>query len=188
MDKYLKTLSAIIIVLLSSACYFFITKYSNEILLEQFNTLSHVFRIFSNISSIMGALIPIVVFMFIYGTTQIMVNIIFEHKINKVDIFFIAGISFSPFLIYQYFLWYNLIEYANSSVIKKAEDFYNIKYAFGLSFNDLNFIGTICWVILYLIMIVMLYRKMNSIIKTVTSVLTPSLMVFVALKIINLLS
>ena len=188
MNKYIKLFSAVGIVFLSSACYFFITKYANDILIEQFNNLSHFYNIFSNISSLMGALIPIIVFLFLYETTQIMVNIIFEFHIEKAEIFFITGISFSPFLVFQYFLWYNLIVFTNSSVISNAEDFYDIKYIFGLSFYDLNFIGTICWVLLFSIMIVMVHKKMKSILKAIVSALTPSLMVIVSMRILSMVS
>jgi len=190
MYNYFKIIFSLLVLLLCALCSFFVTKHANQI---AFNALTldeipRIYSIFSSISSTITALIPLIVFFFLYGTTEIMMNTIFEEKIDKMDLFFIVGVALVPFLIYQYFFWYNLSTYCNVNLIKTPDDYYTIKFMFNLSFSEINFIGKICWILLYLIIINLLYFRKKSLYKVLTSVISPSLLVFLIYNIILLVS
>lgn len=139
-----KIIFVCVVILLCAICSYCVTQYTNEIVLGHLYETSPIYSIFSRVSSSITALIPLIIFLFLYGTIDIMVNTFFEMQIKRTELFYIVGVSLTPFLLYQYFFWYNIIEYCHSNIINTAQDFYNIKYFFNLSFYDINFIGTIC--------------------------------------------
>lgn len=179
MHTNFKIAFSLLVLILCALCSFYVTKYANQI---AFNALAldeipRIYSLFSSISSIITALIPLIVFFFLYGTTEIMMNTIFEEKIDRMDLFFIIGVALVPFLIYQYFFWYNISTYCNAALVKTPDDYYSIKFLFNLSFSDINFMGKSCWLLLYLIIIIQLYFKKKSLYKVLISVILPSLLV-----------
>lgn len=186
MNKLYKISFACIIISLSALCSFFVTQYSNDLIIGHLYRTSEVYRIFSHLSSTFASLIPLILFLFLYGTTDLMINSFFEKYIERSDLFLITGVSFIPFLIYQYFLWYNIITYCNNAVIKTAEDFYSIKCSFNLSFSDIVSIGSMCWILLYSILILLLIKKSKSYIEPIASAIGPSLVVYIVFLIADL--
>jgi hypothetical protein len=186
MYNNLKITFSLLVLLLCALCSFFVTKYTNQIAFDALaiDDIPRIYSLFSSISSTITALIPLVVFFFFYCTTDIMMNTLFEENISKKNLFFIIGLALVPLLVYQYFLWYNLITYCNANVIKTINDYYNIKFIFNLSFSNINLIGKICWVLFYLSMIALLYFKKVKLYKILISVISPSLLVVIIYNIL----
>lgn len=133
----------------------------------------------------MAAIIPLAIFLFLYFTTEIMINDVFEQGVGKFTLLKLIGISYLPMLIYQYFFWFNLIFYCNGDKIKSAEDFLSTKFVFGLQLSDFEFINLVCWGLVFLITILYLLYKDKNIWAILFSVLFPSSIVALVYYIIS---
>lgn len=121
------TLFSIVIVMLSSLCVFCITEYTNNLQMGILNIsgLPNSYYVLFKISSTMAAVIPLIIFLFIFFSSEMMLNNFFCEKIRKPILFNIIGISYIPMLIYQYVFWYNIIAYCSTSNIKSIDSFIN---------------------------------------------------------------
>lgn len=187
MFKDIKSLYTFTIITLCVVCSFLVNKYATQLVFSSVYKDSSIYGLFSYASGIFASLVPLIIFLFLYSTTEITINLIFDGGIKKKDLLFIISISFMPFLIYQYFFWYNLITFCTYENIKTEMDLYNIKYSFGLSLSDLSFLGDMCWVLLYTISFILLYLKVKSLYKTFISVFFPSFLVFLIYNLFKVL-
>lgn len=133
----------------------------------------------------MAAIIPMAIFLFLYFTTEIMINDVFEQGVCKFTLFKLIGISYLPMLIYQYFFWFNLIFYCNGDKIKSVDDFLSTKFVFGLQLSDFEFINLVCWGLIFLITILYLLYKDKNVWAILFSVLFPSSIVALVYYIIS---
>ena len=133
----------------------------------------------------MAAIIPMAIFLFLYFTTEIMINDVFEQGVGKFTLLKLIGISYLPMLVYQYFFWLNLIFYCNEDKIKSAEDFLSTKSVFGLQLSDFEFINLVCWGLIFLITILYLLYKDKNVWAILFSVLFPSSIVVLVYYIIS---
>ncbi len=133
----------------------------------------------------MAAIIPLAIFLFLYFTTEIMINDVFEQRVGKFTLLKLIGISYLPMLIYQYFFWFNLIYYCNGDKIKSVDDFLSTKFMFGLQLNDFEFINLVCWGLIFLITILYLLYKDKNVWAILFSVLFPSSIVVLVYYIIS---
>ena len=76
---------SIIVVLLSSLCSYGITEYCNhlQIALLQLNDIPFSYRMLFKMSSGIAALVPLMIFMFLYFTSDMMLNTVFEEKVDR---------------------------------------------------------------------------------------------------------
>lgn len=133
----------------------------------------------------MAAIIPMAIFLFLYFTTEIMINDVFEQGVCKFTLFKLIGISYLPMLIYQYFFGFNLIFYCNGDKIKSVDDFLSTKFVFGLQLSDFEFINLVCWGLIFLITILYLLYKDKNVWAILFSVLFPSSIVALVYYIIS---
>ena len=180
-------LFAVCIVILSSLCSYGITEYTNTLQIGLLNLSETPFsyRLLFKISSSIGALIPLMVFLFLYFTTEILLNDFFEEHVEKAELIKIIGIAYMPMLIYQYFFWFNILSYCTTEKIKTVSDFLNMTYIFGLQMNDFEFINTVCWGVIYLIIIIYLFFHNVKILSSLVSVLLPSTIALITYYIIS---
>lgn len=132
------------------------------------------YRILFKVSSSIASVIPIVIFLFLYFSSEIMFNALFGEEIEKYVLLKILGISFIPMLIYQYFFWFNILIYCNTISIKEVSDFINMTFMYGLTLEDFGFINLICWGIVYLVPVVYFIYKEVNFVSTIVSFLLPS--------------
>ena len=125
------------------------------------------------------------VFLFLYFTTEILLNDFFEEHVEKAELIKIIGIAYMPMLIYQYFFWFNILSYCTTEKIKTVSDFLNMTYIFGLQMNDFEFINTVCWGVIYLIIIIYLFFHNVKILSSLVSVLLPSTIALITYYIIS---
>ena len=121
---------SIIVVLLSSLCSYGITEYCNhlQIALLQLNDIPFSYRMLFKMSSGIAALVPLMIFMFLYFTSDMMLNTVFEEKVDRRSLLSIIGISYIPMLIYQYIFWYNLITYCAIGKLADAKDLLSVPF------------------------------------------------------------
>ena len=170
------TLLSIVIVALSSLCVYFITEYSHNLQMGVLNIsgLPQSYFVLFKISSTMAAMIPLILCLFIYSSTEMILNNLFCEKIEKTLLFNIIGISYIPMLIYQYVLWYNIVTYCSTSNIKSIDTFVNMKFMYGLTLKDFEYVNLICWGLIYLIPIIILIYKGSRIIPIFIAFILPS--------------
>jgi hypothetical protein len=176
------TLALVILLLLSLSSYC-ITEFSNAIQLRiaHIEKIPTAYGIAFALNNIVAALIPLGICLFIFSTSKIVICDIFERKLNTKQYFCTICFSFIPFLVYNYFLWYNLIKYVNGKYLSTAEDLLNMKYIWGLTLNDLSIINTGCWFYIYGHLIIYLLSKGISIHISLLSILLPPLLVYISL-------
>lgn len=176
----ISVLLPIIVVSLSSLCAFCITEYTNSLQISMLNVTSipQSYRILFKISSTIAAIIPIVIFLFLFFSAEIMLNDFFGEKIRKQTLLNLIGISFIPMLLYQYLFWFNILSYCHATNIKEVHDFINMTFIYGLTFKDFEFINLLCWILIYLIPVIyfIIYKKINMV-STIISFLLPSSLV-----------
>lgn len=126
----------------------------------------------------MTGMTPMVIFLYLYFPTEILINDFFDQKVSKIFLLKVIGFAYIPMLIEQYFLWYNLLTYWGNQNIIEGKDFLLTSFAFGFSIKDLEFINTVCWGIIYLVTIICLIIKDVNVIAVIVSVLLPSALFF----------
>ena len=180
-------LLSIIIVVLSALCAYGVTEFANNLQLNVLNItdVPQSYRVLFKVSSGMAAIIPMAIFLFLYFTTEIMINDVFEQGVCKFTLFKLIGISYLPMLIYQYFFGFNLIFYCNGDKIKSVDDFLSTKFVFGLQLSDFEFINLVCWGLIFLITILYLLYKDKNVWAILFSVLFPSSIVALVYYIIS---
>ena len=182
-----KIILSSLIILLTVLSSYGLTKYAQEIQLGVLN-LSSIpvsYKVYFGLSSIFAAFTPILVFIFLFSTIELMMCYVFDEQIDRRRLYIALGICFLPVLIYQYFFWYNLISYCNTKNIKNIDDFLNIKYMFDLTLKEFGLISNICWGLLYLGIIYYLYFSNKPIFKILISVTTPTILVISIFYIIS---
>lgn len=169
-------LFSVVVVLLSSLCAYCITEYTNELQMGMLNisNIPQSYRVLFKVSSTIAATIPIVIFLFLFFSTEILLNDFFGEKINKENLLNIIGISFTPMLIYQYVFWFNIIVFCQRTNMREVNDFLNMSFMYGLTLTDFEFINLVCWGFVYLLPILYYIKKDVSIVSTLTSFLLPS--------------
>jgi len=179
---------SIIVVLLSSLCSYGITEYCNhlQIALLQLNDIPFSYRMLFKMSSGIAALVPLMIFMFLYFTSDMMLNTVFEEKVDRRSLLSIIGISYIPMLIYQYIFWYNLITYCAIGKLADAKDLLSVPFMYDLKLKDFEFINLVCWGLIYLIVILYLIFKDKNVFKVIGSILFPSMIVALTYYIISI--
>lgn len=167
------------VIILSSLCAFGISEYCYSL---QFNILHltnipYSFKVLFKMSSSITAIVPLMIYVFLFFTSNIMFNSFFEEKVSKRSLLTIIGISYIPMLIYQYTFWFNLLFYCQYGKITSVEEFICMKYMFGFKLQDFQFINLVCWGLIYLIIILYYILNNKNVFKTILSVLFPSFIV-----------
>lgn len=178
---------ATIIVLLTVVSSFGITEYANYLQVGVLNldTIPWSYRVYFKLSSVYVIFLPIAMFLYLFITIKLMMNYFFEDYLSSKTLYIMIGIGFVPVLLYQYFFWFNLVSYCNLHVIKTTDDFMNMRFMFGLDLKALGFISNIGWGALYLIITLWMYLTGRSLIKTLCSVVVPTLFVILMYHIIK---
>ena len=165
---------------------YFITDLANAI---QVNILSidevpTAYKIIFKINNITALFIPILICSFLFITSKYMLCDVFDKQIDLQAFFCAICFSLIPLLLYDYFFWFNLIEYAATAKLSTVTDFLNLKYAFGITLKDFDLINTCCWIYLYIHLAVYFIKRKISIYVTLMSILLPSTVVFLMLRFI----
>ena len=170
---------ATIIVMLTVVSSFGITEYANTLQVGVLNldVIPWSYRVYFKLSSVFAMFLPIAMFLYLFITIKLMMNYVFDDFLPTKSLYTMIGIGFIPVLLYQYFFWFNLILYCNLETIKTPGDFMNMRFMFGLDLKTLGFISSLCWGILYLIITLWMYFAGKSILKTLCSVVAPTLFV-----------
>lgn len=181
MCQYLKNkniflLLPIVVVSLSSLCAFYLTEYTNtlKIGMADITDIPLSFKILFKVSSTFSAIIPIILFLFLYLSSEIMLNDFFGENVKKETLLNILGVSFIPMLAHQYFFWYNILSYCNTANIKRIQDLANMKFMFDLTLESFEYINLLCWGLVYLIPILYFIYKDMNVFSTFISFLIPS--------------
>lgn len=160
--EYIKNLFSIIVLLLLILCSFFVSYDSS---MSVFNMLdipeikgnAHVISWFSGS---FASVIPLVLFIFNSITIRFMMKYFFDTHIYISDIFFSVSIGYIAILLYQYFLWYNLIMYSPTILTGNIEDYFEeIDFLFNLTYKEVLAIGDMCFLLYFPITILTLYKS-----------------------------
>lgn len=183
----IKIIISSLIILLTVLSSFGLTKYAQGIQLGFLNldSIPVSYKVYFGLSSTFATYTPVLVFVFLFSTIELMMHYVFDEQIDKMRLYIALVICFLPVLIYQYFFWYNLISYCNPKDIKNIDDFLNIKYMFDLTLKELGFISNVCWGLLYLGVIYYLHFSNKPILKVLISVILPTILVISIFYIIS---
>lgn len=177
---------ALFIVPLTAVSSFGLTSYANYLQTEilGLDIVPMSYQIYFKLSSVFAMFVPIIVFIFLYISINLMINYAFDERMSKKELYITLSFAFLPVLLYQYFFWYNLITYCNPSTIKTTEDFLNMRFIFNLGLKDLEFISNLCWMLLYLNIIIWLYLNGITLLKVLASVVVPTALVVIFYQIL----
>ncbi|ERK39114.1 hypothetical protein HMPREF9135_1156 [Segatella baroniae F0067] len=156
-----------------------------QIVLLNVTELPFSYQLLFKISSTIAALVPLIIFVFLYFTIEIMLNDFFGENIDKKKLIKIIGLSYLPMLIYQYYFWFNILFYCNTDKIKSASEFLSMTFMFDLQLSDFEFINTVCWGFIYLYIIIYLIYHDVNILAVLVSVLFPSVIAALSCYIIT---
>lgn len=175
----MKTLLSIIILLLATLSAFFIADYANHLQLNTNNFINvpSTYSLILRISKITSAIVPFTIAVFLLISTKLMLTEFYDYNLSTIQLFQTVGLSFIPMLLYYYFFWYNLIQYCNVDNIKNVDDFNNMTFIFNMSLCEFSIINWICWLCLYICMIISLVRCKISLSNAILSVFLPSAVV-----------
>lgn len=180
MDLF-KVLFSILVLLLLVLCSFFVNYYSSlfsfRILdIPELNNSAHIFSWFSGGFS---SVVPFCFFLFYCITINLMMRMFFEVEIKSSEIMFAVSIGLLPLLLYQYFFWYNLIMYSPNASIVSIENFFEkINFLFNMTFQKIQLIGDICYLLFFPITILILYNSCRrKLIDIIISVCVPSVII-----------
>lgn len=176
--NYIKTLFAILVLVLLVLCSFFVSYYSSisvfKILdIPELNDSAHVFSWFSGSFS---SVIPLSFFLFYSITISLMLRLLFEIDITYSGIMFAVSIGLIPLLLYQYFFWYNLIMYSPDTSTTSVDNYFEkINFLFNLTFKEVQVIGDVCYLLFFPITILTLYESCrHNLINIIIAVCVPS--------------
>lgn len=181
--NYFKVLFSILVLLLLVLCSFFVSYYSSMFAFRILDIprLNDSAQVFSWFSGGFSSVIPFSFFLFYSITINLMMRIFFEIEIKSIEIMFSVSIGLIPLLLYQYFFWYNLIMYSpNVSIVSVSlENFFEkINFLFNLTFQEIQAIGDICYLLFFPITILTLYNSCRrKLIDIIISVCAPSVIV-----------
>lgn len=183
----MKTFFSIIIILFATLSAFFIADYANNLQLNIYNfinippTYSLVFKI----SKISSAIVPFSIAVFLLISTKIMLTEFYDYNITTKQLFQTVGLSFTPMLLYYYFFWYNLIRYCNTDNINNVEDFNKMTFMLNMGLYEFSIINYICWLCMYICMIIILVKNKITTLNATISVFFPSGLVVLIYYIIS---
>lgn len=182
----MKKFFPVFFVLLACASSFCITEFANSLQLQLsgVDDLAAGYKLMFKISSTFSAFIPILIVGFLFFTSDLCLNTIFDDGISHSSLFSVIGYAFIPMVIYLYVFWGNLIYFSARANIVNVNDFMSMTMMFGLTLDEFGHISTACWAIIYLAMILYLYFKNINLIHAIVSTLLPSLCVVAVYKLI----
>lgn len=168
---------------LSSYC---ISEFANGLQMKilSVNEIPSAYKVMFKLNSVVATLIPLLICLFVFITSKFVMCDFFEKKLHLPSYFCAICFSLIPFLLYEYFFWFNLISYAGNATLSAPEDFLNMKYAFGLTLEDFNIINTCCWGYIYLHLTIYLIQKKYPLHIASLTTLFPSALVYCFLKFI----
>jgi len=172
----MKFLISLFTIILASLSVYFMTEYANnlQIHIYGFDEVPISYKMLFGISSIIGAIAPIVITMFLVFTIKIMLVDVFEKEISVKEVLQIVGISYIPMLLYYFFFWYSLISYCHVGNIRTESDFLNMKLMFDMQLTDYTIINYACWVLLYLLIVCGLIRNKVALKPSLAAALFPT--------------
>ena len=187
LDNRLFLSLGIIVLTLCSLSAFSIMEYANNLQLAVIGNqdVPSFYNVIMGINKIYAIFVPIIICLFIYSTTYLMLSEVFEEEIRSKELFTIVCIAMIPVLMYDYFYWFNLIYYVHIDDMHSINDFFNVTYWNGLKLSDFHILNTVCWLLLFTIVIIFLIWKGHSIIKSLLSVLIPPSIVILIYLIIH---
>lgn len=181
MEKESEFAVAFLVIVLCSLSAYFISDFAGN---TQLRILSGkeclgAYKILFQVNKVTSLFVPIVICAFISTTTHILLSDFFEEKIKFAHIFSIVGIAMIPILLDNYFFWINLISYAANSSIRTINDFMNIRYYGNLTITNFETINTICWILVYMIIITRLYALKIKFYKAAVATILPTLVLII---------
>lgn len=178
---YIKVSFSVLVLLLLVLCSFFVSYYSSISIfrmldIPELNDSAHVFSWFSGGFS---SVIPLSFFLFYGITINLMMRSLFEMDIKSGEVFFAVSVGLIPLLLYQYFFWFNLLMYTpDVSIISVENYFEKINFLFNLTFQEVQAIGDICYLLFFPITIITLYQSCRrKLINIIIAVCVPSVIV-----------
>lgn len=111
--------------------------------------------------------------------TEMKLNLFYDEKVSRNDLFFFIGIAYIPVLLNQYFFWYNLVTYCAPNLVSSIDEIETTRFISGFSLNQILSFGKISWIACYLIMIWRFYCLEIKLYKILISVLFPSFLVVI---------
>ena len=172
-EKILSNIIPLLILILISTFSLIVSYQANHLQADLTAYMSFVFTL----NNVTYTLFPFILFTFFFLTIKISLSI-FENKINSNSLYKIICYSFIPLLLHIIFYTFNFIEYTKDLTLKSDNDFYKIKYAFGLTTFDFEKLSLLAWAFVFISMIYLLHKKEKiPFINSSISVLAPSLIV-----------
>lgn len=142
---------------------------------QQISALINFIFTLNNITSV---ILPFLLFVFFFLTIKISLSI-FNLSIENRVLYEVIGYSFIPMLFYDFLFAINFVIFTNHISVTTQEEFFKIKYMFGLTILDFQRISLIVWLITLIVMIILLKKKTGfSYIISSISVLLPIVLVF----------
>lgn len=101
----IKYFVAIIIVLLCACSAYNIADISNELQLHTMGVLEipHFYKIALSISCSMAAFTPVAIYLYLFISSNMMLNFFFEEKVTRDNICLIIALAMIPMLLHLYF-------------------------------------------------------------------------------------
>lgn len=179
MKKILPTL----IVLALCFQYLLLSINANELTRELVgnNSILKLFELSNNLTLF---LFPIIILLFIVGSTKYMLEIFDEEKISSSEIYTIVGYALMFPLIGMFF--YTTCLFLRDYQVSSLEDLKNLHFLFGLTVNDFNYINKLFWLLAYFFIFYQLCFNKNIVWwKVILSLKIPVLIVLLIGFIIN---
>jgi|GEM_PF-6304226 membrane protein len=179
MKKILPTL----IVLALCFQYLLLSINANELTRELVgnNSILKLFELSNNLTLF---LFPIIILLFIVGSTKYMLEIFDEEKISSSEIYTIVGYALMFPLIGMFF--YTTCFFLRDYQVSSLEDLKNLHFLFGLTINDFNYINKLFWLLAYFFIFYQLCFNKNIVWwKVILSLKIPVLIVLLIGFIIN---
>ena len=168
--KIIDNIVSLFIIGLISALSLIITNQANDLEASMSSSLSFVFTL----NLLTSVLLPFILFVFFFLTIKISLSIL-ENNIDSALLYRIICYSFIPLLLYVSFYAFNFIKYTKDITLESIEDFYKIKYLFGLTIYDFQKLSFVIWLLVFICLIFLLVNKGKiPVFKSVISVLIPS--------------
>ena len=111
LDNRLFLSLGIIVLTLCSLSAFSIMEYANNLQLAVIGNqdVPSFYNVIMGINKIYAIFVPIIICLFIYSTTYLMLSEVFEEEIRSKELFTIVCIAMIPVLMYDYFYWFKSI-------------------------------------------------------------------------------
>lgn len=136
------------------------------------------------INNLTSAIFPLLIYTFIYITTQIFF-IFFNIDKEKASLSKIISVALLPVIVFSLVYLVVLIHFVKNIDGPMPQEFKNLKLISSFTFNDFKNIGYLFWGLFYLILIVEIKSKFElSILKSLIINLTPTSIVSILIQII----